>query len=301
MTNTSVEQKPSETALIAALRRTIANKEYKNNCFGPDYLAEYFLPIHFRFFLKFNKIRTNTKAKLDGFFPGVTAYIIARTAYFDNIFVAALKDGTPQIVLLGAGYDSRAYRFAKLIQGTKVFELDIAPTQERKTECLKRAKINIPRQVAFVPIDFNQESLKDVLERAGYQNQQKSLFIWEGVSYYLDPESVDATLEFFSRLSHPDSLLAFDYTISITEENLHDYYGAKEFFQSMQEQHKSEKLTFSIDEGKIGSFLEQRNLKIVEHLDNEAIERTFLTGDDGLLIGQIPGHFRFVLVTPKGL
>jgi hypothetical protein len=69
----------------------------------------------------------------------------------------------------------------------------------------------------------------------------------------------------------------------------------------MQEQHTSEKLTFSIDEGKTESFMEQRNLKMVEHMDKEAIERTFLTGDDGLLIGQIPGHFRFVLVTPKGL
>ncbi len=57
MVNKIVEQKPSETALFAALRRTIAKKEFNNEKFGPDYLAEYFLPAHFRFFLKFRKIR----------------------------------------------------------------------------------------------------------------------------------------------------------------------------------------------------------------------------------------------------
>jgi hypothetical protein len=71
MIDHGVKQKPSETALITALRRTIADKEYQGSRFGPDYLAEYFLPPHFRFFLKFRKIRTNTKEKLDTAFPGL--------------------------------------------------------------------------------------------------------------------------------------------------------------------------------------------------------------------------------------
>jgi methyltransferase (TIGR00027 family) len=297
--NKSVKQKPSGSALIAALRRTLANQEFHNNRFGPDYLAESFLPPHFRFFLSFKNVRTNTKEKLDGFLPGLTEYIIARTAYFDSLFAAALNDSTPQIVILGAGYDSRVYRFARLIHGTKIFELDIAPTQDRKKKCLKKAKIEIPQQVAFVPIDFNQESLKNVLEKAGWQTNQKTLFLWEGVSYYLDPASVDAILVFFSHSAHQDSTLAFDYGISITEANIADYYGAKEFIKTMKEQQANEEVLFSIDEGKTESFLEQRNLKMVEHIDKEAIERTFLTDDNGLLIGQITGHLRFVLAAPK--
>jgi hypothetical protein len=71
MTNKGVEQKPSETALFAALRRTIANKEFGDEKFGPDYLAEKFLPPHFRFFLKFKSIQANTKEKLNGFLPGL--------------------------------------------------------------------------------------------------------------------------------------------------------------------------------------------------------------------------------------
>ena len=132
MSKKGVEQKHSETALFAALRRAIANKEFKNEKFGPDDLAEYFLPPHFRFFLRFNRIRANTKNKLNVFLPGLNEYMIARTAYFDRLFVDALNNKTPQIVLLGAGYDSRAYRFAKSNHGTRIFELDIAQPKIEK-------------------------------------------------------------------------------------------------------------------------------------------------------------------------
>jgi methyltransferase (TIGR00027 family) len=298
-TNNGVEQKPSETAMFAALRRTIANKEFANDKFGPDYLAEFFLPAHFRFFLRFEKIRANTKNRLNGFLPGLTEYMIARTAYFDSLFVDALDSETPQIVLLGAGYDTRAYRFVKVNRRTRIFELDIAPTQNRKMKCLKQARVDIPPQVRFVPINFNEESLDDVLERAGYDNHEKTLFIWEGVSYYLDAESVDATLGYVSHSSHDENAIAFDYTISISDGNIDDYYGAREFAQTMKGQHANEELKFSIDEGQIGSFLEQRGLKLVDHMTNDEIERAYLMGDAGKLIGHITGHFRFVLASKK--
>jgi len=299
MTDKGVEQKPSETAMFATLRRTLTHTEFGNEKFGPDYLAEKFLPPHFRFFLKFKKIQADTKEKLGAALPGLTEFMIARTAYFDGVFVDALKSEFPQIVLMGAGYDTRAYRFAKLNKGTKIFELDIAPTQNQKKIYLKKARIDIPQSVKLVPIDFNQESLGNVLEKAGFDIQEKTLFIWEGVTYYLDAESVDATLNFVSGSAHADSMIAFDYTLSLSEENLSDYYGAKEFAQTMKEHHAAEELTFSIREGEIGSFLESRNLKMLEHLDNQEIEKKFLTMDDGTLIGQMTGHFRFVSASPK--
>lgn len=297
MTKKSVEQKPSKTALIGALRRTLANKEFENDKYGADNLAECFLPPHFRFFLGFKRIRANTKNKLDRFIPGMSEYLIARTAYFDRLFVHALNNKTPQIVLLGAGYDSRAYRFATLNHGTRIFELDIVPTQNRKKKCIRKARIDIPKHVTFVPVNFNQESLKDVLVKAGYKNDQKTLFIWEGVIYYLDEESVNTTLELVSQASHHDSAIAFDYTISVSEENINDYYGVKEFVQTMKEHHANEELMFSINEDETESFLEKRGLKMIEHLDNDEIERTFLLKENGSLLGQITGHFRFAMAS----
>ncbi len=297
MTTISVENQPSETALFAALRRTLAYMEYQNDKFGPDSLAQIFLPSHYRFFLQFKKIRDKTKNKLATFFPGLNEYMIARTAYFDKLFMDALKNETPQIVLMGAGYDSRAYRFVELNRGSQIYELDIAPTQIRKVKCLKAAHVEIPPQVKFIPINFNLESMSDVLEKAGYKSDIKTLFIWEGVSYYLDRKSVDESLAFVSH-SAKGSMIGFDYTISITAENQDKYYGAKEFAQSMRQHHAAEELLFTLGEGKISSFLEHKGLKVVEHLNTEEIEKTVLTNENGSMLGQITGNFRFIIASP---
>jgi methyltransferase (TIGR00027 family) len=298
MSKREVETKHSKTALFAALYRAIANKEFKNERFGSDYLAEYFIPSHFKFFIKFKKIRANVKNKDRKLTPGMYEYMLARTAFFDNVFLDSLNSNIPQIVLLGAGYDTRAYRFAKLTNTTKIIELDIATTQNRKKKCLKKAQIGIPKHATLAPINFNKDSLKDVLEKAGYEKNEKTLFIWEGVSYYLQQESVDDTLEFVNNSSHNESVIAFDYVILISEENIDNYYGAKEFAQTWRKHRSGEPFKFAIDEGKIDSFLEQRGLKIVDHLDNREIEKTFLLNENGSLIGQINGSFRFVLASP---
>ena len=298
MPEKDVESKPSQTALFAALRRAISYNEFNNEQFGPDNLATALLPPYFRFFLKFKKIQANTKEKLDALLPGLTEYMIARTAYFDRQFKNALQDNTPQIVLMGAGYDTRAFRYADLNKGTRIFEMDIAPTQEYKKECLRKARIDIPQQVSFVPINFNKDSLGSVLEEAGFQPDLKTLFIWEGVSYYLDPDSVDTTLEFIS-MAADESMIVFDYTLAISGEEVSDRYGVKEFAQSMQEHHSGEELLFSIERDEIGPYLKKRGLKLVEHLYNQQIEQEYLTKTDGSLLGQMTGHFCFVTASPK--
>jgi methyltransferase (TIGR00027 family) len=298
MNTKRIDQKPSETALFAALRRTIAYKEYHNDKFGPDDLAEIFLPPHFRFFLKFKRIRDNTKKKLAQLMPGLTEFIIARTAFFDNLFIDALKNQTPQIVFLGSGYDSRAYRFAKENKGTRIYEMDAMPTQNRKIRCLKAAHINIPREVKYVPINFINDSLGDVLKKAGYQSQEKTLFLWEGVSYYLDLDSVKRTLEYVAQCSNKKSVIAFDYSISVPEEDRSKYYGVNEFMKSMKEHHANEELVSTIKHGETESFLMDRGLRMIEHLDNKGIELKYLVDDNGSLIGRITENFRFVLASP---
>ena len=296
--NKDIEQKPSETALMGALHRAIASKELGRHRFGSDNLAEYFLPPHYKFFIGFKKIRTNSKIKFNKFLPGMHEYIIARTAFFDNVFLEALRKKIPQIVLLGAGYDSRAYRFANLRNATKIIELDIAPTQNRKKKCLKKAQIDIPGNVTLVPINFNKETLISVLENAGYDKGEKTLFLWEGVIYYLDSKSVDATLEFINRSTHSESIIAFDYLITSSEKN-NTHYGSKEFFQTMKKYHSNERLIFGIDDGEAELFLRQRGLKMIDHWDNEEIERIFALNDAGSSLGKITGSFRFALASPN--
>jgi methyltransferase (TIGR00027 family) len=292
LSSKSVESVPSQTALFTALRRALAHRKYNNQGFGPDYLAEIFLPFYYRFFLRFKKIRERAIDQLAAAMPGMNEYIIARTAFFDGLFIDALRSQIPQIVLLGAGYDSRAYRFAQEIRDTRIFELDALPTQERKIMCLKAEKIRIPQEVRFTPANFASEGLGEVLENAGYNSQRRALFIWEGVSYYLERDAVRETLCLVGRSVHPESAIAFDYTIASSEAEAGGYFGAAVFLEAMKSYHTQEGLRFSLKEGEVAAFMADCGLRLVEHLDNEAIERKYLTDDRGSLLGRMTGLFR---------
>jgi methyltransferase (TIGR00027 family) len=167
-------------------------------------------------------------------------------------------------------------------------------------KCLEKAGIAIPEQVTFIAVDLNDVPLKSALDTAGYENI-RTLFLWEGVSYYLDPESVDMTFTFFSKSTHKESKLAFDYVLSITNENADKYFGARSFFQSMLEEHADEKMVFSLKEGEIETFLNQKGLYLLEHLNSEEIEKRYLIDDSGNLMDRITGHFRFAVAKPKNL
>ena len=292
-----VEHKPSKTALAATLYRAVAHRELESRGFGPDGLAEGFLPGVLRFLIRFGWMRKKVINRTNLVMPGSYELMIARTAYFDRVFVKALEKRVPQVVLLGAGYDTRALRFAGQNRGTRVFELDIATTQNRERECFNKARLVIPEFLTFVPIDFDRESLGEVLEEAGCERQRETVFLWEGVTYYLDPKSVASTLDFIGTFP-PESLIAFDYAASIPEEALEDNYGVREFTQSMKKVHPGEIFRFTLDEDDIAYFLRQRGLSLIEHLNPREIEETHLTDENGSLLGRMVGLFRFAVATP---
>lgn len=299
MTRANLKTRHSHTAYITALYRAVANREFEKSEIGPDYLAEWFLPMHVRLLIRYEKMRAKGKAKEKAKTPGVYEYMLARTVIFDYVFINALNESIPQIVLLGAGYDTRAYRFAGLNTSTRIFELDLEATQTRKLKCLKKANIGIPELVTHIPIDFNTESLKDVLERAGYDSDQKTLFLWEGVCMYLEPESVDATLKFISRSSHNQSLIIFDYPITITNENKHKYYGVEALIKALKQNPSKESLNFSIDETEIESFLDRNGLEVVRHFNNKQLAESISSKEQGTPIAQMNGLFRIVIASPK--
>lgn len=292
-------QKSSKTALLAAFHRALAHLEFNSEIHGPDHLSRFFLPSFKRFILNFKFIRTMVKAKLKKVIPGMDELMIARTAFYDGLFKDALNNNFPQIVLLGAGYDTRALRFADLNNATRIIELDVLSTQNNKKKCLEKADIRIPEHVTFASVDFNKESIPHVLEKAGYDRHLKTLFIWEGVTMYLEPASVDTTLEVITRFSDSDSIIAFDYLVTIPSGEINNWYGVKEMLQIMKKQYGDEKFIFSIDEGKIGVFLDERGLKMTEHLDSRTLEKKFLTRKDGSLIGSMMAAYGVVTAMMK--
>jgi methyltransferase (TIGR00027 family) len=126
----------------------------------------------------------------------------AGTRYIDDVVARGLADDVEQIVILGAGYDSRPYR-PKNIERCRVFEVDHPDTQARKRRRLRSGGLAIPPHVSFVPIDLARACLDDVLPAQGFRRDRRSLFIWEGVSEYLSADAVDATLRPSQRSSLP--------------------------------------------------------------------------------------------------
>ncbi len=288
---TSVEDRPSESAQTVAFCRALATYEEKDEIRGPDTLAELFIAEEAKRSLKDAATRDWMIKK----FGGTYEYFIGRTVYGDRIFLQALHDRTPRIVLLGAGYDTRAYRFRDSIQGTRIFELDALPTQQRKRLLLDGATLPQPSQLIYVPINFEKQAPAEVLANSGFDRSRKTLFVWEGVSYYLSTAAVEATLAFVRHNSPAGSTLSFDYMVQAPD--MESRHGVKAVFEAWRKTYTSEHVQFGIDEGTIDAFLSTRGFGLIENLIPEEIEGRFLRLKDGSLAGRVLALFNLALAS----
>jgi methyltransferase (TIGR00027 family) len=132
-----------------------------------------------------------------------------RTVAIDTAVKQAIANGATQLVILGAGYDGRAWRLPELA-GVRVFEVDHPATQEDKRAHVSDLPPAIG-QVSFVAIDFEKQSLKDVLNRAQHDRASPTCWIWEGVVMYLTRDAMRATLAGIADRSAPGSTLIVNY------------------------------------------------------------------------------------------
>jgi methyltransferase (TIGR00027 family) len=133
----------------------------------------------------------------------------SRTAHFVALGRALSDGGATQLVILGAGYDGRAWRMSELA-GVRVFEVDHPATQSQKRA--RVAELPTPNGiVSFVSIDFERESLDSVLDRAGHDRSAPTCWIWEGVVMYLTRDAMHATLAHVASRSARGSTLIVNY------------------------------------------------------------------------------------------
>lgn len=137
-------------------------------------------------------------------------FIAVRTRFAEDALAIAVEHGASQLVVLGAGLDTFAYRnpFAGRL---RVFEVDYPATQEWKRGLLEAAKIEIPKSLKFAPVDFERESLAEGLAAAGFDLSQQTFFPWLGVVPYLKEDAIWSTLSFIAGLSNA-SHVVFDYS-----------------------------------------------------------------------------------------
>jgi methyltransferase (TIGR00027 family) len=180
--------KVSETAANMALIRTLETAKPLRRRLFADPFARRFLPGWQRALMLPAGLpiwRTMVEHIFDRQAPGARTSGTARTRLIDDWTRDAVRNGTIQIVIMGAGFDCRALRMPELLN-CAVFELDRREMHDRKLQLLGDTQVP---HIQRVPIDFLSERPEDRLLAAGYSPDEKTLFIWEGVTNYLDAEA----------------------------------------------------------------------------------------------------------------
>jgi methyltransferase (TIGR00027 family) len=214
---------------------------------------------------------------LDGAPTGMPTFVVARTRYIDDFLKAQIEYGVKQLVILGAGYDSRAYRFDRLQQkGVKVFEVDHEYTQRLKVWTVRKALGSFPQNVIYVHIDFAREKLEVNLPQNGYKVNVKTLFIWEGVTAYLTADAVDRTLAFIASSSGEGSCIVFDYLFRSALDGAVESREADILRRAAAQ--VREPLLFGISDNTIEEFLSSRGFSLLENITAKSLKDAYFKG-----------------------
>jgi len=280
-----IESTTSRTAEMTCLSRACSawetNPYYKSN----DYIAPLLLPSALQPLLHISLARRLfTKVAAP---KGIYEYVIARTKYIDAVFNKALAEQLDQVLIFGAGFDTRAIRFQDAIGNTKVFELDVPVTQQAKIGQYQKRGVAITPNLNFIPIDFDKESLSTKLNEAGFCMQRRSLFILEGLVMYLQPESVDVTFQTIRDYAGKGSWVVFDYVYASVLRNEGIYYGETGIAQTVSG--AGEQWQFGIEKGEIEQFLARYAMRLADHKDAQDLEHVYFSDSNGKIVGRVNG------------
>jgi methyltransferase (TIGR00027 family) len=225
---------------------------------------------------------------LSGYF-----FVSARTLHIDAQLVKAAREGIRQVVVLGAGYDSRAYRFHKAYPKLVFFEVDLPAMVAAKKQAIERLFKGLPRHVHYASIDFNTQTLDGVLAAAGYDSRARSLFIIEGVVMYVNLAGNGATFDFIGKNSAPDSRLVYDYVLRrVVEGDYAGLYGAKRLTEGVAAIGEPFVSGWTPDEA--AAFASSHGMDVIEDLGDAELTRRYLTNSRGQPDGRMPDWQRVI-------
>jgi methyltransferase (TIGR00027 family) len=207
---------PSRTSILTAAARALGSREPDPSVRNPDWMAARLIGEAELALIAAHPIggalaRDVQDALNDPDVFGFVWLMLVRTRHIDAMVEHAVRGGATQLVILGAGFDSRAHRLADLLKDVDVFEVDYGATQDYKKRRVDETLRDVAGRPVYVPIDFTRESLAEVLRRAGFSSSRKTCFICEGVSMYVPEEGMTETLRGVAGISAPGSTLLLEY------------------------------------------------------------------------------------------
>lgn len=146
----------------------------------------------------------------DPMLRGLRAGLVVRSRFAEEEAERGIADGVRQVVVLGAGLDTFAYRHGHEVDDLRLFEVDHPATQAWKRGLLAGAGIGVPANLTYVASDFEHVTLAQALAAAGFDATQPACFSWLGVTMYLTEAAIVETLRFVAALPSPSSI-CFDF------------------------------------------------------------------------------------------
>ena len=260
------ERKRISTARGVALVRAIEMTRPEGERVASDPYARHFVnPLTVQFMRVVGALGINRLTAIEG----LMNFAMARERCIEEVMVRELRAGAEQIVVLGAGFDTRSYRIPEAAD-VPVFEVDHPTTQAAKREALRGVVDPLPPNVRFVGVDFDHDDLGVQLRLAGYGENRRTLFVWQGVIVYLTREGADATLAFIAKHSASGSVVVFDSMDGAALAGS-GATGLRFFTSAM-----GEKVTFGIGRDEIVPYFERRGFRDVEIVDHEVMQRAYL-------------------------
>lgn len=219
---------------------------------------------------------------------------VSRARYAEDCLEQAIKFGAEQYVILGAGFDTFAFRRKDLLGNLHVFELDHPATQSSKKERIQQQGWDLPDELHFIPIDFLNEDLPTVLKHSSFDCTKRTFFSWLGVTYYLTKEALYQTLRSLSEIAPARSSVVFDY---LDNAAFIPGQATKRILQ-MQEITKQagEPLLTGFDPFTIDLELQQANVLLFENLAPENIEERYFKGREDNLHAFDHFHFAHAVI-----
>jgi methyltransferase (TIGR00027 family) len=262
-----IETKTSRTAEMNCLMRALSYGEKRAAYKSGDGVSLVIMNGFVKFLIHIPFAR---RRFMDIYSGGMYEYVIARTRHIDGEMKKALREGVEQVLIFGAGFDTRAIRFAGEAGAAKIFELDAPVTQNAKIARYREKGVRIPENLVFVPIDFDRQSVAERLAERGFEKGRKCLFILEGLVMYLQPGSVDDTFRMIGEWAGEGSRIVFDFALASVVRREAQCDGAEEMTRSLAK--ISEGFQFGIEPEQVGGFLSKYGFKTLDILDAPALE-----------------------------
>jgi methyltransferase (TIGR00027 family) len=267
-----VKNNSAQTAFGAATARLMEQYEPVETRLFTDAILSHLTSPVTDFLIGFKPIRRLMFKLFDNQTDGIYGSQVCRTRYIDEKIQAALDSGIEQILILGAGFDTRAYRM-KMDAQVKVFETDLARVQQYKTEKLSKFLGALPKHVTYIPVDFNTQELADVLKENQFDFQKPTFIIWEAVTQYITADAVNKNFRFMASLPAGSSVV-FTYVLESVVKKQSKIKGANELMEFFEK--RNSPWLFGIEPVALPGYLKQFGLLLTEDVGANWYQQKYL-------------------------